>query len=137
MEKYEIFSTTADVGVDISGSGYKELLNSAVKGLNLLLFGKQPPPTPQPGIYPFEFHGDSFENVLVNLLSEILFLLQTRMLVTFEIETKEVSETYLNANFHTAPVHKEPEMEIKSVTYHNLKIDRSNRNLSTQIVFDI
>ncbi len=39
MEKFETFSTTADVGVKIQGKGFSGLFISAVKGLNLLLFG--------------------------------------------------------------------------------------------------
>ena len=146
MEYYETFSTTADVGIRIAGRGYEGLLLSAIKGLNLLLFGHQPSPTSTPeapdapdapDVYPFEFHGDSFENVLVNLLSEILFLLQNRMQLTVSLKINEVNETYLNAELLTTPAPEEPEVEIKSVTYHNLKIKRNNDTLATDIIFDI
>jgi len=73
MEKYETFSTTADVGIRIQGKGYQGLFQSAVKGLNSLYFDEQRKDTVHrtTGSHPFEFHGDSCENVLVNLLSEI------------------------------------------------------------------
>jgi SHS2 domain-containing protein len=138
MEKYETFSTTADVGIRIRGSGYGELLQSALKGLNLLYFDDHSFfSSGSPSIYPFEFHGDSLENILVNLLSEIVFLLQNENKITIGLKINEVNETFLNADLLTIPADKEPHLEIKSVTYHNLKINRKNNILSTEIIFDI
>jgi SHS2 domain-containing protein len=138
MEKYETFSTTADVGIRIRGSGYEELLQSAVKGLNLLYFDDHSfSSSGSSSVYPFEFHGDSLENILVNLLSEIVFLLQNENKITIGVKFKELNETFLNADLLTIPADKEPNLEIKSVTYHNLKINRENNVLSTEIIFDI
>ena len=138
MEKYETFSTTADVGIRIQGSGYNEFLQSALKGLNLLYFDDHTSSSSiSPLVYPFEFHGDSLENILVNLLSEIVFLLQNENKITIGIKFKEINETFLNADLLTIPADKEPNLEIKSVTYHNLKINRKNNILSTAVIFDI
>jgi len=138
MEKYETFSTTADVGIRIRGSGYEEFLKSAVKGLNLLYFDVDNfNSSGSSAVYPFEFHGDSLENILVNLLSEIVFLLQNENKITIGLKIKEINETFLNADLLTIPADKEPDLEIKSVTYHNLKINRKNNILSTEIIFDI
>ena len=138
MEQYETFSTTADVGIRIQGSGYEELLQSAVKGLNLLYFDDHNfSSSGFSSVYPFEFHGDSLENILVNLLSEIVFLLQNENKITIGLKFKEINETFLNADLLTIPADKQPNLEIKSVTYHNLKINRKNNILSTEIIFDI
>ena len=138
MEKYQTFSTTADVGIRIQGKGYNELLQSAVKGLNLLYFDQHNfSSSVTPSVYPFKFHGDSLENILVNLLSEIVFLLQNENKITVGLTIKEINETWLNADLLTIPADKEPNLEIKSVTYHNLKINRKNNILSTEIIFDI
>jgi SHS2 domain-containing protein len=138
MEKYEIFSTTADVGIRIRGSGYGELLQNAVKGLNLLYFeGNKFSFAGTPAVYPFEYHGDSMENVLVNLLSEIVFLVQNENKITVDMKIKEINETYLKADLHIIPAQEEPDLEIKSVTYHNLKIEKKNNILSAAVIFDI
>jgi SHS2 domain-containing protein len=138
MEKYETFSTTADVGIRIQGSGYEEFLQSAVKGLNLLYFDDHNlSSSASSSVYPFEFQGDSLENILVNLLSEIVFLLQNENKITIGLEIKDINEAFLNADLLTIPADKEPNLEIKSVTYHNLKINRENNVLSTEIIFDI
>ena len=137
MDAYETFSTTADVGIRIRGRGYEELFQNALKGLNLLTLGCQPTAAVSPSQYPFEFHGDGPENILVNLLSEILFLQQNQNKITTGITFKEISAAYLKADLLTIPAEGEAELEIKSVTYHNLKINEKNGLLSTEIIFDI
>ncbi len=139
MEKYETFSTTADVGIRIQGNGYKGLFQSAVKGLNSLYFDEQLKDTIHHthGSHPFEFHGDSCENVLVNLLSEMIYLLQMENKITIDIHIEEVNETYVKANLWTIPCDLEPGMEIKSVTYHNLKVKDKNGIKSAEVIFDV
>ena len=139
MENYETFSTTADVGIRIQGEGYQGLFRSAVKGLNSLYFDEQRKDTVHytPGSHPFEFHGDSCENLLVNLLSEIIYLLQMENKITINIHVEEASETYVKAGLLTIPCDLEPGMEIKSVTYHNLKVKDKNGIKSAEVIFDV
>jgi SHS2 domain-containing protein len=141
MADYEVFSTTADVGIRVRGKDYKELYQNALKGFNALIFGRPLPDTlaSAPTRYPFAYTGDSGENVLVNLLSEVMFLLYTREKLTVAVEFKEAAEKQLNAHLLTAalPPGLEAEMEIKSVTYHNLHISEENGIKSVEIVFDI
>ena len=139
MVKYETFSTTADVGIRIQGYGYNGLFQGAVKGLNLLYFGDHAAAAVKgsPEVHPFEFHGDSPENILVNLLSEIVYLLQTKDRITTGIDVKEAGETHVKADLLTIPCRLEPEMEIKSVTYHNLEVKDNNGVKSAEIIFDV
>ena len=142
MENYETFSTTADVGIRIRGKGYDGLFKNAVKALNLLYFDDSAERIGTPGDapahrYPFEFHGDGCENVLVNFLSEIVYLLQVENKITTGIEVHEASETHINADLFTIPCNLEPELEIKSVTYHNLAVTETNGVKCAEIIFDI
>lgn len=140
MEKYETFSTTADVGIRIQGNGCEGLFHSAVKGLNLLLFGEHGQEVDKNGdihLHLFEFHGDSCENVLVNLLAEILYLLQVENKVTIDMLIADVNETYLKADLITVPLQREPDIEIKSVTYHNLHVREKNGIKWTEVIFDV
>jgi SHS2 domain-containing protein len=140
MEKYETFSTTADVGIRIQGNGYEGLLQSAVKGLKLLLFGRHEQDTPGGGdsrSHFFEFHGDSCENILVNFLLEMVYLLQVKNKMTVDVTIKEVDETYLKADLITVPLEREPDIEIKSVTYHNLQVKDRNGIKSAEVIFDV
>jgi SHS2 domain-containing protein len=139
MEKHETFSTTADVGIRIQGNGCEGLFQSAVKGLYLLYFDEQckDMTTHAYDIHPFEFRGDSCENVLVNLLSEIIYLLQVENKITIGISVDQANETYIKADLLTTPCDLEPEMEIKSVTYHNLNVKDENGIKSAEVIFDI
>lgn len=142
MGTYDTFSTTADVGIRIQGYGYTGLFQSAIKGLNLLYFSDwddewTPPTLTAIQRLPFEFHGDGCENILVNLLSEAVYLLQTENKITAGIDIKEVGETHIKADLLTIPCTMEPELEIKSVTYHNLKVHDKNGVKYTEIIFDV
>ncbi len=44
MRNYETFSTTADTGIRFQGRDFRELYGNALRGLNLLLFGRNPAP---------------------------------------------------------------------------------------------
>lgn len=142
MGTYDTFSTTADVGIRIYGYGYTGLFQSAIKGLNLLYFSewdddweaKAPAPVQR---LPFEYYGDSCENILVNLLSEAIYLLQNENKITAGIDVKEVNETHLKADLLTIPCTIQPEMELKSVTYHNLKVEDKNGFKYAEIIFDV
>jgi SHS2 domain-containing protein len=137
MKEFETFSTTADIGIKIQGKEYEDLFRNAIKGLNYLLFEKVFDQQEPAHLYPFEFEGDSAENILVNLLSEILFLLQVEGKLTLDVHIKELKENYLKADLYVVPLEFEPEIEIKSVTYHNLKIVEKNDMKFTEIVFDV
>ncbi len=140
MNKYETFSTTADVGIRIWGNGYEEFFKNAIKGLNLLYFGDYPTHTvhtENTSHIPFAYHGDSCENILVNLLSEIVFLVQYENKFVTDIIVYEANETFLKSDFIVASLHMEPELEIKSATYHNLKIEEINGIKSAEVIFDV
>lgn len=140
MKEYKTFSTTADVGISIKGKGYEGLFQNAVRGLNLLYFdgkvgdwGKDV----QISYRPFEYLGDSCENILVNFLSEIVFLLQTENKITIDINIKEANEIHIKVDLLTIPCVLKPEIDIKSVTYHNLLVKDKNGIKSAEVIFDI
>lgn len=140
MKHFETFSTTADVGIRIQGEGYESLLKNAINGINLLLFDNKQfdNSSNPPEIYSFEYSGDGAENILVNLLSEVVFLVQSRNKITRELITKEINYNFIKADLLLAPGIIEPDLEIKSVTYHNLKIiDKPDGTKLAEVVFDV
>jgi SHS2 domain-containing protein len=140
MENYDVFSTTADVGIRIQGIGYEGLFRSAIKGLNLLYYDTRiddPKENDGSSLYRIELQGDSLENILVNLLSEIVFLVQNKNKTVTGIIFHEATTTFLNADFVTIPSKMAPDLEIKAVTYHNLRIEYKEDILLAEIIFDI
>ena len=142
MDKYETFSTTADVGIRIRGNGYVDLFQSALKALNLLYFDEMADSIGRQDDAPvqrhhFDFSGDSIENILVNFLSEVVYLLQVENKITEGIVVFEASEDRLNVDLLTLPRDLEPGLEIKSVTYHNLKVNDVDGMKSAEVIFDV
>ncbi|MCK4835772.1 MAG: archease [Candidatus Aminicenantes bacterium] len=140
MKGYEVFSTTADVGITIRGETFRQLYLNAAEGFYLLVMGEKADQRKEedaPGLLPFDYLGDSCENVLVNLLSELIFLLYTRNRITPKLMVKKAGEFVLQADLVTYPLQQDPRVEIKSVTYHNLKIREHQSIKSAAIIFDI
>lgn len=129
------------------------MYENALKGLNLLYFDEQEPLTNDNindniddnindniSIHRFEFTGDGPENVLVNFLQEIVYLLQMENLMTKNVNIKKAAGNTIDAELVTIPCDLsdlKPEMEIKSVTYHNLHVKDNNGLKSAEIVFDV
>lgn len=139
MSDFEVISTTADVGIRFRGNSYHGFFENAAKGLNLLYFDTDLPSAAQTPatVYSFIYHGDSIENVLVNFLAEAVYLVQIRELALTGILLQDAGDTFIDVQFLTHPLHCKPDIEIKSVTYHNLEVKRIGDTLSTVVIFDI
>lgn len=133
----ETFATTADVGVRFKGKDYAGLYRNAVKALNLLYFPEGMTPGKAAPVKKYSFDGDSPENIIVNLLTEIVFLLQDRELLTMDVKINTATKTRIDTEFQLVHCTNLPSTEIKSVTYHNLEVLKKNNLLSAEVIFDV
>ncbi len=137
MRGYETFSTTADTGLRVRGRTYRELYGNALRGLNLLLFGRNPRRGAGGECIPFRFRGDGPENVLVNLLSEALLLAYRQERCVAAADFRRAGGSSIDARLRLARCARTPRLEIKAVTYHNLRVAEKNGVLSAEVVMDI
>jgi len=137
MRNYETFSTTADSGIRFQGRGFGELYGNALRGLNLLLFGRNPRRRAGCESVPFRYCGDGPENVLVNLLAAALALAFQEGKVVTAVDLERAEPTRLEARLLLAPSRSVPRVEVKSTTYHGLHVVEKNGNLRAAIVFDV
>jgi len=137
MRNYETFSTTADSGIRFRGRGFRELYNNALRGLNLLLFGRNPRRRPASEFTSFRFHGDGPENVLVNWLAAVLALAFQEGKTVIAVDFSRADGKRLEARLHLAPSRTAPRVEVKSTTYHGLRVREKNGRLQAAIVFDV
>ncbi len=137
MQSHEVFSTTADVGIRIRGCDCRELCRHALAGLNELLFGQSGADLVATESHRFEYRGDSCENVLVNLLGEIAFRVYEKRQMVCGLRIGEADRFHLKTELLTVPWPLTPRLEIKSVTYHKLKIVETAGVLTAEIVLDI
>ena len=133
----ETFATTADIGIRIKGRDYAELYRNAVTGLNQLYFpdghGTGRPMTP----VRFVYDGDGPENILVNLLNEVIYILQDLESVTVKLHVKTATETSIDVLLQLVHCDGFPQTEIKSVTYHDLFVTKKDGFLSAEVIFDV
>jgi len=137
MGRYETFSTTADMGIRFSGRTFAELYGNALRGLNLLLFGRNSRPARGGEIVPFRFRGDGPENVLVNLLAESLFQVYQKNRRVATAEFGHADRVSLEARLLLAPCPAPPGVEVKSATYHDLRVTEARGILRAAVVFDV
>jgi SHS2 domain-containing protein len=137
MKRYETFSTTADVGVRIFGRTFAELYENAVAGLNGLLFGRKKGKPVEIGACGFSFRGDGVENVLVNLLAEVLSLAYQKNRRVTALACRQADEHSIDADLLLAKIDEQPELDIKAVTYHKLKVVETDGMKSAALFFDV
>jgi SHS2 domain-containing protein len=137
MRNYETFSTTADTGIKFRGWDFSELYENALRGLNLLLFGSRRRQEGGEELSHFRYRGDGPENVLVNFLAEVLSQAYQGKKRVVALDFIRADGCRLEARLHLAPCRSMPKVDIKSVTYHNLRVLEKNGMKSAAVVFDI
>jgi SHS2 domain-containing protein len=137
MASYEVFATTADAGIRFRGRDFAELYRHSLAGLNLLLFGADRRRPRRGQARDYRYHGDGPESVLVNFLSEVLFLTYHRGQRVAAIEIRCAGRAELEAGMLLVPWRKAPRVDVKAVTYHGLRVGEEQGQLSAAVVFDL
>ena len=135
---FEVFEHTADIGVRVYGASFAELLKNAALALMSLI-------TDRDSVRPdeeilFEAEAETGEELLIKMLSEILYLHEVRKMVFAEAEIELTDGYKLRGRLRgekTDNSRHELLCDIKAATYHNLKIDRVNDRFMAEIIFDI
>lgn len=83
----------------------------------------------------FETEAPDPESLLVAFLSELLYY-QEQEALAFDAFDLRVAAQWLKVEMEGAQI-ASSEKAIKAVTYHNLKIEKTDQGLETTIVFDV
>ena len=134
--KYQILEHTADLKIQAYGKTKEELF------LNML-FGMQESMKPEIK-KPEEVIGRSIktgssdlDTLLVDFLSEVLYLIQVNKEIYKDIRFKKFTDTKIEGDLIGQKVERFDE-DIKAVTYHGLKVSqREDKNWEATILFDI
>ena len=138
MKTYELIDHTADVGIKAYGKTLSEAFENAAKGMFDIITDSSE--IESIGQYDIELEAPDLEQLLVDWLSELLFLNSAKNLVFgfFKVEIDE-KKNKLSAKIfgekYTVSKHKIG-AEIKAVTYHMLEV-RNKRPFHAQVLFDI
>ena len=140
-KEYKILDHPSDVRVQAFGKTREELFLNAMKGMTAVL---QPQirstkslPRRQAGeIRNIKVKSVDLNALLVDFLSEVLYLIQTNKEVYNNVKFTKFSDQKLEAELFGNRVESFNE-DIKAVTYHGLKIEQRNGLYEATILFDI
>ena len=138
MRHFSILEHTADTRLFVEGSNQMQLFLAALQGVNSIL--KEPVnrshcnPSHKQSI---KIEAPDSTALLIDFLSTILTLSQTKNAIFSHVDFKELTNTKLDATVEGFSLEKFDD-DIKAVTYHEAKIIKNkNGNFETVIVFDI
>ena len=135
---YELIDHTADVGIKAYGKTLSEAFEHAAKGMFDIITDNSE--VESVGQYDIALASADLEQLLVDFLSELLFLNSAQNLVFgfFKVEVDEKKKS-LRAHVCGEPFHSEKHKignEIKAVTYHMLEVSKK-KPYFVQVLFDI
>ena len=136
MKPYDIVEHTADVGIKAYGDSIEEAFANAAKGMFDLITDNSN--IDSIGEYLIELEADNLEELLVDWLSELLFLHGAHNLVFGFFDVK-IRDKKLSARVKGEEYNLEKHgmgVEIKAVTYHMLEV-HEKPPIYVQVLFDI
>ncbi|MCX8106759.1 MAG: archease [Ignavibacterium album] len=137
--KHTYLSHTADIAFDVEADSIEELFIESFNGwLNSVVENISPDAEQKIEI---KLSADSLEQLLVDFLNEVNFLLTVKKIICINVESLVIDKENISLkaliktqNLKDDSVLKE---EIKSVTYHQMEIRNQNGKYYVRVVFDI
>ena len=138
---FEYFDHTADIGVKAYGDTLPRVFENAAKGLIGIVYEVTGEPEASLSKeIELTLSEDNQEQLLIDWLNEVLFILETEGFIPTNFEVSNLTENTLKATLSGSPL--DPDMhryktEVKSTTYHMLEIGSENDKYFATILFDI
>lgn len=132
---WEEVEHTADWALRVRGENLGSLFENAARGMVSLLDG-QINPDQRPVQKTFTLQAPDYETLLVDWLSELLYLIEEADVVFTAITVRRVQDLTLEAEI-SGQAGGSFNKHIKAVTYHNLAIQQSEVGYETTVVFDV
>ena len=136
---FEILDHTADIGILVRAKTLEGLFAGAAQAMMQIL-------CPHCSIAARENHllhlyGEDRQELMVNWLSELNFLLQTRQFLTAKADISKLSDQELRVQVsgeRINPMAHVIRTEIKAVTYHRIQVHQDTAgDWQAQIYFDV
>ncbi|HXV19947.1 MAG TPA: archease [Desulfuromonadales bacterium] len=138
MGTHRLLEHTADMGIEASGETIEELFAQAAYGLLEIIAGTPQALCREERIVTVE--GGDAEELLVNWLNEILYLFEIRRFFPLDFEIEEVRGNRLLARVRGEPFdpQRHPvEREVKAVTYHQLRVEKTDGLWHARVYVDL
>ncbi|AGG06402.1 MULTISPECIES: archease [Dehalococcoides] len=134
---YKLIQHTADVGIVAQGASMGDAFGFAASGLFSLITDTST--LKQDKIISLEFISDSYENLLVKWLNELIYIFDTQILVFGRFEVAVNSAFKLTAICFGQKVNADTPLHhyVKAATYHLLKVKKITGGYKLQVLLDI
>ncbi len=135
---FHILEHPADMGIEASGADLSEAFRQAAFGLVSIVVD---PSTLQPSVEKeISIEGSDAENLLVQWLSEILYLYDGEDYLVSDIQVVELSPKKLRARLYGEFVDEGKHrlrMDVKAITYHQLSVGQGPGGSTVRVFLDI
>lgn len=146
MKDFELIPHTADIKIRVYGQTMAELFKHALQGM-FQSIGPHAQGCHEkdgrlicknlPVHHGIHLQSYDTESLLVDFLSQALYLSDIHNEAYLDAEIHELTPTEIKATVKGVKITGFDVVEIKAVTYHDLKIEQSGQIWQTDIVFDI
>lgn len=135
MKKYEFLEHPSDIKIRAFGSDLPEMFVNAALGMMAFLYGDASSIPSSKKSHKIQIESSNLESSLVDWLSEILWLSDTKHCVCTNIQIIEFGDNKIIADVFF--VEATANDDIKAVTYHDLKVEKVGNKWISEVVFDI
>ena len=137
-KRFEILDHTADIGIIVYGEDLKTLFENAGEAFfHIITDLKSVRRRIERKI---EIQGESLERLMVDWLTELLYLHDVENLLFKGFKVESVGEKGLRARVKGEPFQEGVHMiktGVKAVTYHQIQVRKENGNWRAQIILDL
>ncbi len=135
---FHIIEHPSDIGIEAYGNSLKEVFGYAASGLiSIIVEPSSVDPVEQRFV---RLVASDVESLLVKWLSEILYLYDGQNFLMSDVSIEQISLNEIEALITGEPVNErkhEFKMDVKAITYHQLKVTREKGNWSVRVFLDI
>ena len=127
---------TSEIGLRASAPTQSDLFRCLACAM-IALTGAEAEPEEEPQFYEVDLTAGDLESLVVDWLNEILYLHEVSGLVVDDVEVEEITPQMMQATVLGRRNGRVPDLQIKAVTYHQLKIGRAGEGWKAEVFFDI
>lgn len=138
MNCFRLLEHTADMGIEAQGDSLASLFRQTALGLRQIVTACTDIQSRQEILV--ELQAQDREELLVNWLTELLFLLEARQLLPAEFVIDSISDSQLRARVRGEYLDSERhclEREVKAVTYHQIRVEQVADCWRAQVFVDL
>ena len=138
MKRFEVLDHTADIGLVVYGENLKALFENAGEAFFHLITDLRK--VRRRVERRINIDGESLDRLMVDWLSELLYLHDVENLLFKGFNVESVGEDGLRAVVKGEPFQEKIHViktEVKAVTYHQIQIQRENGRWKAQVILDL